>query len=433
MDNVIIEKIPNLDKDDISVAAIPFPEAPEMYLQFIENKDKINQHLLNKDYIPNTDNIEKQNKPLSQRFEDLLGKPLIDKIRSNPMDIIIENVSGSDNDNDEFTAETCDSSVSSFESPKIKSKIVSSEPELDRPRKSDRDRHDRYDRDREMPELDRTELDRPERHDRDREMPEFDRPERHDRYDRPERYDRDRDDRYDRTERDRPEFDRPDRHERPDRDRHDRHDKDRGLDDMKRTFSYSGKTPPRYSELGNKPRMPNAAYMDAASEDSAKLEYIVKLRMLKKSYPDADVPEFTVHNDFNKIKRAYDESRKMLEIDASVGNFETYLRNGFMLTELILGKFLKLDINGFAADQCSKIATYHRLLIELGEKSYVDEESQWPVEFRLLSMIIMNAATFILAKKIQNNGGMAGIMNMMSSLGQTKPQTQKKKMKGPTR
>jgi hypothetical protein len=70
-------------------------------------------------------------------------------------------------------------------------------------------------------------------------------------------------------------------------------------------------------------------------------------------------------------------------------------------------------MEGFTQQQLSNMASYDRLLLELGEKSYVDEENQWPVELRLGLLIIMNTAIFIFGKIIMRNTG-ANILNMMN-------------------
>ena len=74
-------------------------------------------------------------------------------------------------------------------------------------------------------------------------------------------------------------------------------------------------------------------------------------------------------------------------------------------------------MQGFTQQQISTIATYDRILLELGEKTYVDEESQWPVELRLLGLMVMNAAMFIASKIIAKRTGSFGanLLNQMNS------------------
>ena len=77
------------------------------------------------------------------------------------------------------------------------------------------------------------------------------------------------------------------------------------------------------------------------------------------------------------------------------------------------------------------MSSYEKLLIELGEKNYIPEGSKWPVELRLVFLILMNTAFFIVSRSIMKKTGsnIMGMMNKMSENVKSKP---KRSMKGPT-
>ena len=62
-------------------------------------------------------------------------------------------------------------------------------------------------------------------------------------------------------------------------------------------------------------------------------------------------------------------------------------------------------------------------MVELGEKSYVPKSKQWPVEVRLMCLILFNAAMFVASKMLMKGTG-SSLMNMMNNLSKnaTNPQ-----------
>lgn len=171
---------------------------------------------------------------------------------------------------------------------------------------------------------------------------------------------------------------------------------------------------------------------DQQDEDS-KRELMHQFEIIKKSYPNAVIPEFTIHSDYNTMKKTYENTLRSVSLDSSVDTYKQYLIGGFMLVEFVLGNWLGFDMEGFTQQQLVSMNSYDRLLIELGEKSYVPEGSRWPVELRLLFLIIMNAAFFIVSRLITKKTG-ANLLNMMNSLSKNKinnQQPRKRKMQAP--
>jgi hypothetical protein len=178
--------------------------------------------------------------------------------------------------------------------------------------------------------------------------------------------------------------------------------------------------------------------MNEYEEEDRKRDLIFRFDMLKKSYPLAapTIPEYTIHSDLREMQKSYDATVKRLSLDSSVENYKTYLIGGFMVVEFVFGNFLGFDMQGFTQQQIVTMHSYEKLLIELGEKSYVPSGSKWPVEMRLLFLIIMNAGFFIVSKMIMRKTG-ANLLNMVNSMNTTAntnssvPPRQKRRMKGP--
>ena len=169
-------------------------------------------------------------------------------------------------------------------------------------------------------------------------------------------------------------------------------------------------------------------------EEDAKREILFKFDLLKKSYPVSSIPEYTIHTDLKTMEKAYGDCVRRLSLDSSVESYKTYLVYGFMGVEFVMGNFLGFDMQGFTQQQIISMHSYEKLLIELGEKSYVPTGSSWPVELRLLFMIIMNAAFFVVSKMMMKKTG-ANLMGMINSMNRPNSNSgasaRKRKMRGP--
>ena len=169
--------------------------------------------------------------------------------------------------------------------------------------------------------------------------------------------------------------------------------------------------PPKLSELEKQGEVhttkviPNIGQYTLEQEDELKRELLYKYDILRRSYKKMDIPDFSMHSDYKTMNRTYQNTLRRISLDNNVEQYKNYMVVGFMIMEYLLGTWFKLDMSGFTQQQLLNMSQYERLLIELGEKSYVPAEKQWPVEVRLLGLVLLNTVVFLIAKIMINKTG----------------------------
>jgi hypothetical protein len=187
---------------------------------------------------------------------------------------------------------------------------------------------------------------------------------------------------------------------------------------------------PTLDELNNKLDDMIPEQENEEDEIDKKRELLFKFELLKKSYKGSEIPQYNIHTDYSTLNHSYESTLRRLSIESNVDTYRTYLIGGCMGIEYILGRFLKFDMKGFTQQQMVNMSSYDKLLVELGEKSYVPQSKQWSVEIRLMCLILFNAGIFIASKMFMKGTG-NNILNMMNTLSKNTTQPTKKKMKPP--
>ena len=142
---------------------------------------------------------------------------------------------------------------------------------------------------------------------------------------------------------------------------------------------------------------------NTSEEEDQKRELLFKFEILRKSYPNTEIPMFSMHNDFATMNKQYEYIIRKVQLESNVDSYKSYLIAGFMLLEFLFGK-VGLDMSGFSQQQINQMNKYEKLLIELGEKSYLPKRN-FPVEVRLLGMIFFNAVLFAFSKLVLQKQG----------------------------
>lgn len=182
-------------------------------------------------------------------------------------------------------------------------------------------------------------------------------------------------------------------------------------------------------------------------ENRERADLLFKFMVLRRQYPNVEIPEFSDHSDVPTMKRVYENIIRRVSLDSSVDSYKQYLVGGLMVMEWVSTNWLGIDLGGFTQQQMKAMGQYDRLLIELGEKNYSTAASRFPVEVRLLFFIVFNAGLFFVQKMIFSGasmGGSTGGPNILGSLfggmsstpqpqaAPTKPARRGRSMRGPT-
>ncbi len=419
---VKIIKIPLSDKERLPDYKQSFPAMPRLYLELLENKAKIKQDLINKEYVPSAqpppqiaepDKPEKLQKPNNSNRSNSISSSSTetrDSEESRESNSRVESRTSKDEnftDNMQIDEKTSEHSSGS-ESDSVSERGSTKETESDTESDHDNDRNDRDDPDNRDDLEDRLKelLGDTQKNDTSRSSSKAS-----------EKYSQAK----------------SVEHKGSKYTPYDKYKERREavvaptLAELEAKGHFQGK-----AELRDISHIP----MSEHDAEDKKRELIFKFNILKKSYPLAapTIPDYNIHSDLNEMQKSYDYTVRRLSLDSTVDSYKSYLVTGFVLVEYVFGSFLGFDMQGFTQQQIISMHTYEKLLIELGEKSYVPEGSKWPVELRLLFIIIMNASVFIISKMVMQRTG-ASIINMMN--GMNTPQAPpanakpKRRMRGP--
>jgi hypothetical protein len=172
------------------------------------------------------------------------------------------------------------------------------------------------------------------------------------------------------------------------------------------------------------PTQKNLEYVNQDDSDiQKKRDILFKFKILKRQYPDANIPEVSEFSDLKTLERELDAAIRQLSVDACVANYKKYLTIGFFILEWVLGSVFHIEeIKGFAQQQMLGMNQYEALLWQLGEKNY-KMNIKWSPELKLIGLIILNGVIFVGSKMLFKAMG-SNIMNAINNAGIGGNQTQ---------
>ena len=147
-------------------------------------------------------------------------------------------------------------------------------------------------------------------------------------------------------------------------------------------------------------------------------DLLYKLKFLRKSHPEVDVPPYSEHSDLETLRTIYKDAMREVNRDANFSTYKGWLVGGFLLIEFMSTQLFSIDMTGYAETQNAMMTKYETLLLELGERPYASFGSSLPIEIRLIGLILFNTAIFYIGKLIADKGGDNVVILFESLFGQ---------------
>jgi len=149
-------------------------------------------------------------------------------------------------------------------------------------------------------------------------------------------------------------------------------------------------------------RIPNYSAMSLEEQYKHRSTLRARFELIKESFNQYGIPDLDTMS-LEAMHECYEIYLKNINVSENSGKYKVYLVILWLFIEYMCCR-MGLDIRGYTMTQLKAMNKYETLLIKLGEKNYRstfgEEREQWPVEFDILFMALINAVTFIIIKML---------------------------------
>jgi hypothetical protein len=152
------------------------------------------------------------------------------------------------------------------------------------------------------------------------------------------------------------------------------------------------------------------------TEEELQDEYRALLKRLKRNYKylDIDIPApGTSSKRLQRMHRYYVDEVSTAE---GLEKYKIMLVVGFVIMEVI-GKKLNLPCDGYAELQKGQIANYHSMLVEFGDRDYFGFARGYPIEVRLIGMMLINMGILVVGRLLLEPATMTRLISAVTSAG----------------
>jgi hypothetical protein len=144
-----------------------------------------------------------------------------------------------------------------------------------------------------------------------------------------------------------------------------------------------------------------------------------RIQVIKRGWPDLYVPEECDRAKISllALTKYYKKLKSRVFAEECSGGYKKWLIAMFVFLEVLCVRVFKIDMNGFTMNQIQAMNSYQALLLELAEKYGSSYRSYFPVELRLMFMVLVNGVIFFVLKLLFGDGNSEGAKAIASALG----------------
>jgi AAA ATPase containing von Willebrand factor type A (vWA) domain len=135
------------------------------------------------------------------------------------------------------------------------------------------------------------------------------------------------------------------------------------------------------------------------------------LKKLKRYHDIKSFPHYDEFTPLNELKRILKEVKREAILDENVSQTRQYITMVWFAVEKVCTEYLSIDLSGFTAYETQHMNEYQKVLIEIGERSYLNWSEGFPPELKLLYLMLTHAALFHVKKTTTNLTDLVNILD----------------------
>jgi hypothetical protein len=126
------------------------------------------------------------------------------------------------------------------------------------------------------------------------------------------------------------------------------------------------------------------------------------LKKLKRYHDNKNFPHYDNFTSTSELKRILKEVKREAILDENVNQTRQYITMIWFALEKVCTEYLSIDLSGFTAYETQHMNDYQKVLVEIGERSYLNWSDGFAPELKLVYLMLTHAALFHVKKNTTN-------------------------------